>query len=77
MSETKQTKQRIKLRIYKHPVKHDATIVEFAPDGSWFVVRFDGPLEDLKLWRYSDTIAVDKEPVNGSLVGHTQIWEIL
>lgn len=45
LGKPKRTHQRITLRIKGHPVTLDGTIKEFAPDGSWLVVDFDGPLE--------------------------------
>lgn len=75
--------QRIKLRLYKHPVKHDGTIVEFAHDGSWLVVEFDGPLPNMMLWQYGDTLLTDQEPVRygeGAACGPAagaRLWEVI
>ena len=91
MAEEKKTKQRIKMRLYKHPVKHDGTITEFAPDGKSFTVQFDGPLPDTTFWKWSETLVLDKEPehfpaayVRGThveardqMVQGTQLWEVL
>lgn len=78
--------QRIKMRLYKHPVKLDGTITEFAPDGSWFTVAFDGPLPETKFWKYGDTLVIDKEPEirkDGrgepyqKMAEGTAVWEVL
>ena len=69
--------QRIRLRLYNHAVKFDGEVVELAPDGAWFVVKFDGPLDDLKLWRYGEILLTDKQPVDGALQFGARIWEAL
>lgn len=79
----KQTKQRIKMRMFQHPVKHDGEILEFAPDGSWFVVRFDGPIPDTKFFAYGsrDTSIVTTMPVpkdsGWAVVQGCQAWEVI
>jgi hypothetical protein len=77
--------QRIKMRLHDHPVKHDGTIIEFAPDGSSFVVLFDGPLPATKFWTWNKSIVADKEPVKHGNIGYgdkflapdAQLWEVL
>lgn len=74
--------QRIKMRIYKHAVKLDGTVTEYAPDGSTFVVQFDGPLGEKRFWQYSETLVTDLESdksASGSITpaAGAQIWEVL
>lgn len=54
--------QRIKLSIYKHPVKLDGMIREMSPDGKWLIVEFDGPLPDKKLYWNSENTLSDFDP---------------
>jgi hypothetical protein len=53
--------QRIKLRIQGNPIKLDATILEMSADGYRTKVRFDGPLEDAVLYRWSATLLITKD----------------
>lgn len=77
--------QRIKMRQHERPVKLDGSVVEYAPDGSWFTVEFDGPLPDMKFWSYGKgpgPLVVDREPLKRSDGSHypaddTQFWEVL
>lgn len=76
--------QRIRMRLHKHPVKLEGTIVEFAHDGSTFVVEFDGPIPTTRFWAYSDTMVTDREPDNVSPTDATKViapgarvWEVL
>ena len=80
MADKAKKSQRIKMRIYKHPVKHDGTIIEFAPDGSSFKVEFDGPLPVTTFYKYHDnnTLVLTKPTDNGGMVpAGCQIWEVL
>lgn len=64
--------QRIRMRLYQHPVKLDGTIVEF-----------DGPYPLTKFWRYSETLVSNKPPVKNTYgIGcvpaeGSQLWEVL
>ena len=58
------TTQRIKLRIQGTPVKLDGTILEMSKDGSRLNVRFDGPMDDITLYRWSPTLLIDTD-LNG------------
>lgn len=78
----KQKCQRIKMKLYKHPVKLDGTITDFSLDGSTFTVEFDGPYPTTTFWRYSENTAADKEPMKFDSGGFgmsagAQLWEIL
>jgi len=53
--------QRIKLRIKGSPVKLDATILEMIATGKKLKVRFDAPLDDLWLYRWTDTLLISRE----------------
>jgi hypothetical protein len=61
----KKTTQRIKMRMRDSAVKLDGTLIEYAPDGSSFVVEFDGPVATTRFYRYGNggTVVGDKEPV--------------
>jgi len=69
--------QRIKMKLHKHPVKLDGTVISFAADGSCFTVEFDGPYPVTTFYRYRDTLIVDKALVNGEAVQGAQFWEVL
>ncbi len=78
----KESKQRIKLRLIHHPVKLDATIMEMDSDGGRLKVRFDGPLDDLVLYRYSDDLLVSRKLEKGEVPaqfaeGECLIYEVL
>ncbi len=78
----KDSRQRIKLRLIHHPVKLDATVLEMDPDGGRLKVRFDGPLEDAVLYRYSDDLLVSRKLENGEVPsqfpdGECMIYEVL
>jgi hypothetical protein len=44
--------QKIKLRLQGNPVKFDAVVTAMAGDGSWMDVEFDGPIENMRLYKY-------------------------
>jgi hypothetical protein len=70
--------QRIKLRLYKHPVKLDATIVAMDPSGKWIDVEFDGPLPNVRLWQYSTSLLANKEPdKNGLILQECNTYEVV
>lgn len=75
--------QRIRMRIHDHSVKHDGTLVEFAPDGSWFDVNFDGPLPRKRFYQYNKQLVTDKPPIQNSggrgksLASDAELWEVL
>jgi len=74
------TVQRISMRLYKNPVKHDGDLVEFAPDGSKFKVHFDGPLADMVFWHYDDDLVIDKDPETSDGCNRppgSRIWQVL
>lgn len=68
--------QRIKMRLYKHPVTLDGTLISMAPDGSVFTVEFDGPYPTTTFYRYRETLIVDK-PLDrtGEATSGAQMWE--
>lgn len=63
------TVQRLRLRIVGNPIKLDATILEMDADGRRLKVRFDGPLDDTVLYRWSDLQLVDQDCRPNSEVG--------
>ena len=72
-------KQRIKLRIQGNPVKLDGTILEMSRDGSKLNVRFDGPMHDITLYRWSPTLLIDTD-LQGKYPADfptAQFWEVL
>lgn len=76
--------QKIRLRLYKHPIKLDGVVKYFAPDGSYIIVSFDGPLPDAVFWNYSEHLVTDKRPIPytaGSgglqLADGSKLWEVL
>lgn len=77
--------QRIKLQLCRHPVKLDGTITEFALDGSYFDVEFDGPLPKKRLYPWSEILAGERPKQDvalgsqalGNSSGNVQLWVIL
>ena len=69
--------QRIKMGIYKHPVKLDGTVIGFATDGSCFTVDFDGPYQTTTFYRYRETLISDK-PLDecGEMVSGANLWTV-
>jgi hypothetical protein len=75
----KRKTQRIKLRMYKHPVKLDATIVAMAADGRWLDVEFDGPLQGKRLYRHSEHFLTNEDPRStGNIMPRMpeELWEV-
>lgn len=73
--------QRIRMRMIGNPVKHDGELVEWAPDGSSFKVRFDGPLPDTTFYTFgTNNSVVDKVVLPGLApcnVPGCNLWEVL
>lgn len=77
---TRKREQRIKMRISHHPVKLDGTITDFAPDGSHFTVRFDGPVATTRFYPHgtSGQFVVNR-PIGagGKPAPDAEFWEVL
>jgi hypothetical protein len=62
--------QKIKLRIHGNPIKLDATILSMTADGKKIRVSFDGPLEDMYLYKFNATELCNMDPENpGNIPG--------
>lgn len=51
--------QRIKLKLLDNPVKWDASITGVSRDGNTLSVSFDGPFDDMPLYRHSPNLLAD------------------
>lgn len=62
---TTKKEQRIKLQLVGSPVKLDATIKNFLPHGRAMEVCFDGPIPDMWLYAWGETLFVDRQLKDG------------